>query len=109
MIYTKSTEPIIILLLLIDPVIEDFIHDTIFLGPFSAHKMISIRIFRNNIYRLSRMLGEYIVQTGTNFQGFFSMYGNIRSLTLYPAQWLVDHNSRIGKTITFAWGTASQQ
>ena len=88
---------------------EDFIDEAVGLGFFSRHEIIPFRILLDDIQRLSCMLRQDAVQFLAHAQDFTGVDFDFRRLTLDTAERLVDHDLRVRKGETLAFGTSCQE
>ena len=54
---------------------------TIFFSLVGRQKIVSVSVFFNSLYRLTRMIRQYLIQAGANAHYLFSLYLYIRRRT----------------------------
>ena len=88
---------------------QDLVDEAIVLCHFGGHEIVSFRVPGNSFQRLSAVFGKDAVQFFPKTQDFTGMDFDFRSLSLYAAQGLVNHNVGMGQCIALASGTGGQK
>ena len=72
----------------------------------SAHEIIALSIDTDHIQRLSGILRQNLIQSGTNLQNMLCSNLNLRCLSLRSARRLMNHNLRVRHCIPFTFGSS---
>mmetsp|Transcript_36244 Transcript_36244/g.79336 ORF Transcript_36244/g.79336 Transcript_36244/m.79336 type:complete len:311 (+) Transcript_36244:182-1114(+) len=89
--------------------LNDLINDTIIHSLLRSHEEITVTVLLNLILGLIAVFGNVGVEHFPNEQNFLGLNFNIGSLTLRPAERLMDHNARVGQRSTLTLGTCAEE
>jgi len=90
-------------------VCDDRIDQSVVDGLLARHEIVTIGIGLDSVERLTRMLGEDMVEAIPYAQDLPGMDVDIRCLTLEATEGLVDHDPRMRQAMPFTLGAARQQ
>ncbi len=89
--------------------LDHFINQPIIQRFVRRHEKVSIRIFRNLLFRLTAVLRHVLVEARLDEQNLLGLDFNICRGSLCPSEGLVDHDTGIGQGLALPRSTGTQQ